>query len=125
MKHYEKLAVEYSKRFARGWDYFCLSCDAFSAGYNRGYEDHYECVPANLEVEDTMPTDGTHQLTVKAFLKNKRENEQLPFKELVKTYLPMVDLESISVHEKDGVISFQGVAKRKESSGDSLTYIEE
>lgn len=125
MKHYEKLAIEYSKRFAKSWDYFCLTCDAFTAGYNRGYDDHYELVPANAEVEYTMPTDGTHQLTIKTFLKNKRESEQLPFKELVKTYLPMVDLESINVHEKDGVISFQGVAKRKESSGDSLTYIEE
>jgi hypothetical protein len=125
MKHYERLAVEYSKRFAKGWDYFCLSCDAFSAGYKRGTQDHYDRISPDDEVEFNMSTDGTHQLTIKSFLKNKRESEQLPFKELVKTYLPMVDLESISVHEKDGVISFQGVAKRKESSGDSLTYIEE
>jgi hypothetical protein len=125
MKHYEKLAVEYSKRYAKAWDYFCLSCDAFTAGYNHGFEDHYATVAPDAEVEFTMPTDGTHQLTIKTFLKNKRESEQLPFKELVKTYLPMIDLDSISVHEKDGVISFQGIAKRKVSTGEGLTYIEE
>jgi hypothetical protein len=131
MKRYEKLAGEHAKMFAKAWDYFCVATGAYLAGYRRAKDDAKHIVinqagvshwteedtleliesTANEEIEVEFK-DGEHQLSCASFQKWKIEIDNLSFKDVLKT-IRNYDFEEIRVDEKDGLISFQGTARKK------------
>lgn len=117
--------LEHSRRYTKAWDYFITSNDAYAAGYRAA---RLEAGLPNLgkeiiEVPDLV--DGAHQLSVATFKKNKKENYALPFKELVVTYIPMVEFKEVRVVEdSEGNISFQGTGQRVKVK-EHIGFIEE
>ncbi len=107
MKRYLLEAAKHCKRYALNWDSYVLASDSYLAGFHsRGANSHDEIATEPLE-------DGEHQLSARTFRKWKEENANLPFKELLSTYLPMIKFDDVRITEdKNGVISFQGTATR-------------
>ena len=70
MKRYEKLAVDFAKKYAAGWDYFVVAVGAFMVGYEWAREDCAEGdeYPGEEAVTVEM-TDGEHQLSNASFEK--------------------------------------------------------
>lgn len=112
-KRYEYLAGLFAKRFAKGWDYFCIATSGYLSGYKQARED--ACLPklGSEEVEYEI-NDGMHQLSVTTFEKWKKEIYDLPFNEALKSSLLHYKIDNLSVHvDENGLISFQGTAKKK------------
>jgi hypothetical protein len=126
MKSFEYLAGVHAKRFAKAWDYFCIATNAYMAGYKQA-RDHakdaydrdldnlsyfvFESLGENI-VEETIE-DGAHQLSIKSFDKWKSEVDNLSFKDKLKALLTSYDFEDVRVDETNGLISFQGTARKK------------
>lgn len=110
LKRVELLATTHAKKFATAWDYYCCSTGAYIEAYSQGREDERNGVDENITTEIEI-TDGKHQLSVATFSEWKKQNESVTLKDAFKR-LPF-DFSDLRVEEKDGVFSFQGVAKRK------------
>lgn len=106
MKRYELFAVEHAKRFTKAWDYFCIATDAFFAGYRKGKE----YIPKH---DNEVEVDIEHQLTAASFEKWKEEVRSLPFKTAIVDMMPDYEFTDLRAHiDSNGVVSFQGVAKK-------------
>lgn len=106
MKIIELLATKHAQKFTKNWDYFTLSSAGFLAGAKAASTND------NVVVEETI-LDGEHQLSVATFNKWKEQNKKMSFKDHLTTYLEWFKIEEIRVEEKDGLISFQGTARKK------------
>ena len=133
MKRLEKLASDFGKKYSKSWDSYGAVADAYLVGYKQAREEANTILEISInlgfihgdvgtvrnsldrlgeeQVEQEF-TNGDHALSHSTFSKWKEDNYKLPFKEAMKSYLPMFNFDEIRVVEKDGVINFQGTATR-------------
>lgn len=125
-KRLEFLAVSYSKRFTKAWDYFTVSTSAYISAYKQARQEIYEELNKNClfnpldcgeEVIEEEITDGLHQLTITTF--NEWEKQEKIKKDLTKDRLITrlehdfnVKINELRWDEKDNLISFQGTMEK-------------
>lgn len=133
------LAVKWARRYTKDWDYFCIATDSYADAYRQSKKDvidafekkHIELLGQDIQHLDAMEKiklamenagteeveevyeDGMHQLSERMFRKRAEENAALPFKDALTAYMKYYDFTDIRVEEKDGIVSFQGMAKKK------------
>lgn len=120
VKRWTTLVIDYARRVAKNWDYYCLVADAYSAGYRQAKEDcqffndatDFSSV-GNNEVDFEESKDGLHQLSTRTFEKWQKDIDNMPFKDLFKAVMYRYQCEDLRVVEENGSVSFQGTAKRK------------
>lgn len=111
MTRMEYNAVQYAKIFAKDWDYFCIAVGAYMNGF-RDAEAMF--IHSDMKSEDEEKNDTKeHQLSASTFKKWQEQNEGLPFKEALKKYLPHYNFTDLRVHEYEGILSFQGMVRKK------------
>ena len=59
MKRYEKQCIDYSERFKRNWEWYCLVKDAWLAGYAQAKANFTEF---ETEPETLIAENGSHQI---------------------------------------------------------------
>jgi len=109
MRKWEILCTEFAKRYTKAWDYFIVSTDSYSKGYHDALE-HGKME----EVVEREIVDAQHQLSVRSFFQWEKENKSLSLKEAMKIYLIHFDITELRVDNTEGLISFQGIARRKD-----------
>jgi len=141
IKKYEKLATDHAKTFAKAWDYYAVDTGAYMAGYIEAREAAVSFATNQLGVshwteEDTIKglselgdnpveidlLNGAQQLSVTQFERWRNEITELPFEKALQKMLTNYNFTDIRVYtDANGVISFHGVAKKKEADRSNLT----
>ncbi len=101
-------ALEHTKRFCRTWDYSCIGIIAFLDGWQQGRESFTD----GNEIIEVDAVEGDHQLSIGNFQRLEKEIINLPFKEALTSLLIHYKFDDLRVNEKDGIVSFQGTARK-------------
>lgn len=96
MTRLERKAIAFASKF-KSWDCFIAAC----SGYLNGFKDDGN----DVEVDNS---DGKHQLTERMF----KAWSEGPFKLQLQQGVGNYQIVNVYVHEKDGEVSFQGIAKK-------------
>lgn len=59
MKRYEKQCIDYSEKYKRNWEYYCLVKDAWLAGYAQAKKNFTEF---ETESQTLVSENGSHQI---------------------------------------------------------------